>query len=117
LIFSLAFLQSLVADCTRLEKYPTAKAIWHDLGGRINLAKMQICVGRQYFFEIKGGATMQSALDRKNLRILLRKHSQSDLRHELAHLYLDSVLPKLSEKMAESLAHELSQPSVCSPVF
>jgi len=78
--------------------------------GRIPLpSEIQVCTGKKYFHEIKGGAALKSALDRKRMRILLRDSAIQPFMHELAHLYLDlrwKVLPySVSEPFAEALAH------------
>lgn len=54
---------------------------------------------------------MQSALDRRKMRILLRKAGDHELRHELLHIYLDfkrGILPySASEDLVRDMESEL----------
>ncbi len=75
---------------------------------------ISLCFGRSYFAELKNGAGMQSALDRRRHRIILRKDSDALLRHELAHLYLDTSWKVLPYPVSEPLAKALAFTGACT---
>lgn len=117
LIFSLGLAGSLSAECTTLKAHPSGRQIW-----LVWIAKFteipypeatQVCIGRQYFYEIKGGAQMASALDRQKTRIILRSKNSAHLRHELAHLYLDLAWKVLPYKISEPLVKNMEQHKQC----
>lgn len=117
-IFSLAFFFPLHADCTRIENFPQALSLWRtfnkEFGEQILPRGFFVCVGRSYFFEIKDGAKIQSVLDRKRKRILLRTNSKLDLNHEMAHLYLDLRWRTLPYSISEPLVVVMVNPAKCS---
>ena len=116
LIFSLLLAGGLTAECTQLEASAEARNVWAEYCSRFRAIvlpqKFSLCVGKKYFYQVKGGTRMASALDRQRTRIILRQYEKQQLRHELAHLYLDAawrVLPYgTSERLVEAmqLVHE-----------
>lgn len=105
------------SKCVALAGDHGAQQIWSEFSlkfGAIPLPKsVALCYGKKWFFTIKGGAIMQSVLDRKNQRILLRRHDTNLLRHELAHLYLDLRWKVLPYSIAEPLANALATAELC----
>lgn len=118
LIFSLGFAYGLSAECKKLQTYPEERKAWARWNTQFSTVlypeKTQVCIGRQYFYEIKGGAGMASALDRQKGRIVLRHTNTAHLRHELAHLYLDLAWKVLPYRVSEPFARVLEQPKDCS---
>ncbi len=76
--------------------------------------ELMVCTGRNYFFEIKGGSKMQSALDRKRGRILRRSAKLTDLMHEMAHVYLDMRWQVLPYPVAEPFVLAMSDTAKCT---
>lgn len=69
--------------------------------------KIQVCVGKKKFAEVKGGAKMQAFYDRKTETVYLRSFGVGNLRHEVLHAYIDKKLQYppyyVSEKLVNSL--------------
>lgn len=105
--------QHFPTKCLPLQENSDAPKIWAEFShkfGEVRLPQgVVLCYGDSAFAEVPGGAGMQSVLDRKRLRILLRRDDAQLLRHELAHLYLDlrwKVLPyPVAEVFAKALAY------------
>lgn len=118
LIFSLFFSAALAADCKPLAQTTGAASFWKFFTDQFGPARfpeeLKTCTGREYFFQVKGGAKMQSALDRKNGRILLRNQSLAALRHEIAHVYLDLRWRVLPYPVAEPLVLAVADPAKCA---
>lgn len=57
---------------------------------------------------------MQSVLDRRSRRIILRRNSETLLRHELAHLYIDTSWKVLPYPTSEPLAAALGYSGACN---
>lgn len=112
LTFSFATAKGSLAQCERLEAHRKSNAVWLQFTQRYGAARLPfgalVCHGGSYFAELKNGASMLSALDRRRKRIVLRHDRLALLRHELAHLYIDvrwRVLPyTVSEPLATALA-------------
>lgn len=107
----------LSADCKNLESSAETKDIWHEFTMKFGSAPFpsafRVCLGSRYFQEIKGGNKMASALDRRLQRILLRRPNSEHLRHELAHLYLDTAWRILPYAISEQLVEIMMSDSVC----
>lgn len=118
LIFSLGVLTGVAADCNRLDARAETTSIWASFVSRFGGAKLpggfQLCIGRHYFHEIKGGARMASALDRRSKRIVLRRIDTDHLRHELAHLYLDTAWKVLPYRISEEMVAIMVRDAVCA---
>jgi len=118
LIFSLGFAYGVSAECKMLNTYPEGRKVWARWSSQFLAVlypeKTQVCIGRHYFYEIKGGAGMASALDRQKGRIVLRHANSVHLRHELAHLYLDLAWKLLPYRVSEPFARVLEQQKDCS---
>ena len=116
-IFSSAAFGALWPDCTALAKTAGSQAFWKhftdQLGDLPFPANFSVCTGRNYFFEIKGGAKMVSALDRQKGRILRRDEKLQPLMHELAHLYLDLRWKVLPYSVSEPLVVALADTTKC----
>lgn len=116
-IFSAAVFGALWPDCKPLAKIAGSRTFWKhftdQLGDIPFPADFSVCTGQKYFFEIKGGAKMTSALDRNRARILLRNHQLRPLMHELAHLYLDLRWRILPYSVSEPLVVALTEPEKC----
>jgi hypothetical protein len=119
-IFSFFLPALLFAECQPLTKTAGAAALWiffSDTYGPARFPKeLTVCTGKKYFFEIKGGAKMQSALDRKKGRILRRDGNPRFLNHELAHAYLDMRWRVLPYPIAEPLVLVMADPAPCELV-
>lgn len=117
LIYSLALAPAIFARCENLEKHPLANSTWAEFSQKFATVPLPrgiaLCYGRGYFSELKKGANMQSALDRRKRRIVLRRHSEALLRHELAHLYLDVSWKVLPYSVSEPLATALAKAETC----
>ena len=117
LIFSIALIGALSAKCEPLSEISGSKLVWNLFTGYFGNVpfpeKMSVCTGRAYFFEIKGGATMRSALDRRRHRILRRDNSQHLLAHELAHVYLDMRWKILPYSVSELFVVAMAEPEKC----
>jgi hypothetical protein len=117
LIFSLLFSAGIAAECKPLAKTTGADTFWRlfsETYGTVRFPdELKVCTGRSYFFEIPGGSKMQSALDRKQGRILRRSAKLTDLMHELAHVYLDLRWKVLPYPVSEPLALAMSDPAQC----
>jgi hypothetical protein len=117
LIFSLFLTRAILPKCENLERHPKTQSTWSEFSkkfGSVTLPRgILLCYGRSYFSELKQGATMQSALDRRRKRILLRRNSEALLRHELAHLYLDLSWKVLPYSVSEPLATALAATDTC----
>ena len=118
-IFSVAVSGALWPDCKPLAKTVGSQTFWKhftdQLGDTPFPAKFSVCTGRSYFFEIKGGAKMLSALDRQKGRILRRDEKLQPLMHELAHLYLDLRWKILPYSVSEPLVSAMAEPEKCGP--
>jgi hypothetical protein len=116
MIFSLALVTTVFA-CANLEGNTKAQSIWAEYSRKFVSAPLPrgffLCLGRSYFAELKHGSQMQSALDRRNRRIILRQNSESLLRHELAHLYLDITWMILPYSVSEPLARAIAFSNPC----
>lgn len=116
-IFSLLVAGFLHADCTKLSQTLGAREFWKVFTDAYGAARfpgeLTVCTGRSYFFEIKGGAKMQSALDRQKGRILRRTPMLKYLIHELAHVYLDTRWRVLPYSVSEPLVLAMSDVSKC----
>lgn len=112
-IFSLLLTAGLAAECKALIHTTGSDTFWKhfsDKFGHLPFPKeLEVCTGKKYFFEIKGGARMQSALDRQKRRILRRADKLVPLMHEMAHVYLDlrwRILPySVSEPFVLAMAN------------
>lgn len=116
-IFSLLVAGSLHAECTKLSKTLGAWEFWKVFTDAYGAARfpeeLTVCTGRIYFFEVKGGAKMQSALDRQKGRILRRTPMLKYLMHELAHVYLDTRWKVLPYSVSEPFVLAMSDVSPC----
>lgn len=121
LIFSLFVASPLTAYCKKAEESFLVKTLWRELSqtwGNVRLpSSLQLCIGDSYFHEIPHGNTIRSALDRKRLRIVLRKENEVFLRHELAHLYLDLRWRPLPYSTSEFLVHTMVSKKKCATNF
>lgn len=117
LIYSLALAPAVFAQCENLDRRGGAQVIWGDFSRKFVPAPLprgiSLCYGRNYFAELKNGAGMQSALDRRRKRIILRRNSEALFRHELAHLYLDVTWKVLPYSASEPLAQALAFSGAC----
>lgn len=115
-----SLLCAVYAECRPLHSDRQALAIWQEYGQRMGALpfpeSIAICQGNEYFHEVAGGAKMDSALDRRHLRIVLRRRDLDLLRHELAHLYLDLRWQVLPYPIAEPFAQALAQRGSCPPI-
>lgn len=106
-----------MAECKPLERTTGAATFWKfytDTYGAARFpAELSVCTGKKYFYEIKGGAKMTSALDRKNMRILRREGKLRPLMHELAHVYLDIRWQVLPYPVAEPLVAAMEITEKC----
>lgn len=111
----------LAAECEKLERSPEGRRIWSEFAARyaptVYPAEVKLCIGKKYFYEVKGGARMASVLDRQRARILLRQRNASQLRHELAHLYLDLAWKVLPYTISEPLVNVMQAPSKCNTLL
>jgi hypothetical protein len=100
-----------------LAKTAGSRTFWKHLTDQLGdlpfPADFSVCTGRSYFFEVKGGAKMVSALDRKRTRILRRDNQLQPLMHELAHLYLDLRWKVLPYSVSEPLVLAMAVPEKC----
>lgn len=116
-IFSFAVFGALWPDCKSLAKTAGSQTFWEHLASQLGdlpfPADFSVCTGRTYFFEVKGGAKMVSALDRKRARILRRDNQLQPLMHELAHLYLDLRWKVLPYSVSEPLVLAMAHPEKC----
>ena len=116
-IYSLGLFGATWPDCKPLAKTTQSHAFWKrftdDLGAAPFPGNFSVCIGRSYFFEVKSGAKMASALDRNNNRILLRSNQSQLLIHEMAHLYLDLRWKILPYSISEPLVQAMAQTDKC----
>lgn len=117
-IFSLLLCCSLSAECKPLAATTGAQTFWRLFSESFGAAsfpnELSVCTGRSYFFEVKGGAKMQSALDRQKSRILRRDNKLKPLMHEMAHVYLDMRWKVLPYPVSEPFALALADPVKCA---
>jgi len=101
-----------------LQQQRLANEIWQEFSEKFGALPLpggvSICYGKSYFSELKDGARMQSVLDRRRHRIILRRNKASLLRHEIAHLYLDLSWKVLPYSVSEPLAQALAYPGNCT---
>lgn len=120
-IFSLIVAPPLAAHCKKAEKSFLAKNLWREISqtwGNVRLpVTLQLCIGNSYFHEIPHGNKIRSALDRRRLRIVLRKEDEILLRHELAHLYLDLRWRPLPYSTSEFLVRTIVSKKECATNF
>lgn len=116
-IFSTAVFGALWPDCKPLAKVVGSQTFWKHFTGELGdipfPAKFSVCTGRNYFFEVKGGAKMLSVLDRQKGRILRRDNKLQPLMHELAHLYLDLRWKVLPYSVSEPLVLTMVETEKC----
>lgn len=117
LIFSLLLAGHLAAECTKLETSIDSRRIWAEYSNRFKAIPLPqdlgLCIGRRYFYEVKGGARMTSALDRQRKRIIMRHYDTRHLRHEVAHLYLDLAWRVLPYHTSEHLVRFMQTEPEC----
>lgn len=108
---------ALSAECVPLAKTDGAIAAWGFYTSQFGPAEfpraLLVCTGSKFFHEVKNGAGMLSALDRKKMRILRREEKAKYILHELAHVYLDIRWQVLPYSISEPLAASMEKSEKC----